>query len=41
MNFRLPVALAPISDGLRSISETMGAIRDSVALLPQVADTLA
>jgi uncharacterized protein YoxC len=38
---RLPVDLYPVVDGLRSISETMRAIRDSVALLPQVAETLA
>lgn len=37
---RLPVDLPPITSGLRSISETMGTIRDSVALLPRVAETL-
>ena len=41
MNVKLPLDLTPISEGLRSISEAMGAIRDSVALLPQVAETLA
>ena len=41
MNVTLPLDLTPITEGLRSISETMRAIRDSVALLPQVADTLA
>lgn len=41
MNVKLPLDLTPITEGLRSISETMGAIRDSVALLPQVAETLA
>lgn len=41
MNVKLPLDLTPITEGLRSISETMRAIRDSVALLPQVAETLA
>lgn len=41
MNVKLPLDLTPITEGLRSISETMWAIRDSVALLPQVAETLA
>ena len=41
MSLKLPLELTPITDGLRSISETMRAIRDSVALLPQVAETLA
>ena len=40
MNVKLPLDLTPITEGLRSISETMRAIRDSVALLPQVAETL-
>lgn len=39
-NLRLPIDLAPITDGLRTISETMKVMRDSVAILPQVADTL-
>ena len=37
---RLPLDLGPITEGLRSISETMRTIRDSVALLPDVAETL-
>jgi uncharacterized protein YoxC len=41
MNVKLPLDLTPITEGLRSISETMRTIRDSVALLPQVAETLA
>jgi hypothetical protein len=41
VNVKLPLDLTPITEGLRSISETMRAIRDSVALLPQVAETLA
>ena len=41
MNVKLPLDLTPITEGLRSISDTMRAIRDSVALLPQVAETLA
>jgi uncharacterized protein YoxC len=39
-NLRLPIDLAPITDGLRTISETMKVMRDSVAILPQVAETL-
>lgn len=38
---RLPLDLGPVADGLRSISETMTTIRDSVALLPDIARTLA
>jgi hypothetical protein len=41
VNVKLPLDLTPITEGLRSISETMRTIRDSVALLPQVAETLA
>jgi len=37
---KLPVDLNPVIDGIRSISETMRTIRDSVALLPEVARTL-
>ena len=39
-NLRLPIDLAPITDGLRTISETMKTMRDSVAILPEVAATL-
>jgi len=39
-NLRLPLDIAPITDGLRTISETMKVMRDSVAILPQVAETL-
>ena len=39
-NLRLPIDLAPITDGLRTISETMKVMRDSVAILPEVAKTL-
>jgi hypothetical protein len=39
-NLRLPIDLAPITDGLRSITETLKVVRDSVAILPQVAETL-
>lgn len=39
-NLRLPIDLAPITDGLRTISETMKVMRDSVAILPEVATTL-
>ena len=38
MNVKLPLDLTPITEGLRSISETMWAIRDSVALLPRHRD---
>jgi hypothetical protein len=41
VNVKLPLDLTPITEGLRSISETMRTIRDSVALLPQVAESLA
>jgi DNA repair ATPase RecN len=41
VNVKLPLDLTPITEGLRSISETMRTIRDSVALLPQIAETLA
>ena len=41
MNVKLPLDITPVTDGLRSISETMRSIRDSVALLPEVAATLA
>jgi len=41
LNVKLPLDITPITDGLRSISETMRSIRDSVALLPEVAATLA
>jgi hypothetical protein len=40
LNVKLPLDITPITDGLRGISETMRAIRDSVALLPEVAATL-
>jgi uncharacterized membrane protein YccC len=39
-NLRLPIDLAPITDGLRSITENLKVMRDSVAILPQVAETL-
>ncbi len=39
-NLRLPIDLAPITDGLKSISETLKTMRDSVAILPEVAKTL-
>jgi hypothetical protein len=39
-NLRLPIDLAPITDGLRSITENLMVMRDSVAILPQVAETL-
>jgi len=39
-NLRLPIDLAPITDGLRTISETMKTMRDSVAILPEVAASL-
>ncbi len=39
-NLRLPIDLAPITDGLRTISESLKVMRDSVAILPQVAESL-
>jgi len=39
-NLRLPIDIGPITDGLRNISESLRSVRDSVALLPQVAATL-
>lgn len=39
-NIRLPVDITPITNGLKGISEALGQIRDSVALLPEVAVTL-
>lgn len=37
---RLPLDLAPIVEGLRSISDTIRTIRESVEILPDVAATL-
>ena len=37
---KVPLDIGPVADGLRSIGETMRTIRDSVALLPAVAETL-
>ena len=39
-NLKLPLDLTPITEGLRSISETLKVMRDSVAILPEVAKTL-
>ena len=39
-NLRLPIDLAPITDGLRTVTETLKVVRDSVAILPEVAKTL-
>ena len=37
---KVPVDIGPLTEGLRSIGETMRTIRDSVSLLPEVAETL-
>ncbi|CAN5627101.1 hypothetical protein BH10ACT11_BH10ACT11_19380 [soil metagenome] len=37
---KLPIDLNPITDGIRSIQESMLTIRDSIGLLPEVAKTL-
>ncbi len=39
-NLRLPIDIGPITDGLRNISESLRSVRDSVALLPEVAKSL-
>ena len=39
-NLRLPIDLAPITDGLRSISQSLKVMVDSVSILPHVAETL-
>lgn len=39
-NLRLPIDIGPITDGLRDISQSLKAVVDSVAALPQVASTL-
>lgn len=40
-NLKLPLDITPITEALRTISESMRMMRDSVALLPDVAETLA
>src|SRR5688572_19526880 len=39
-NLRLPIDLAPITDGLRNVSQSLKLVVDSVSILPQVAETL-
>ena len=39
-NLRLPIDLAPITDGLRNVSQSLKLVVDSVSILPQVAVTL-
>ncbi|MDQ2676474.1 MAG: hypothetical protein M3Y34_06665 [Actinomycetota bacterium] len=39
-NLRLPIDLAPITDGLRNISQSLRLMVDSVSILPEVAKTL-
>lgn len=39
-NLRLPIDIGPITDALREVSESLKLVRDSVALLPEVAKSL-
>lgn len=39
-NLRLPIDLAPITDGLRNISSSLKLMVESVSILPEVARTL-
>ena len=39
-NLRLPIDLAPITDGLRNVSQSLKLVVESVSILPQVAATL-
>ncbi len=39
-NLRIPIDIGPITDGLRDISASLRLVRDSVALLPEVAKSL-
>ena len=39
-NLRLPIDLAPITDGLRNVSQSLKLVVDSVSILPEVAKSL-